>query len=122
MTNRNRSFYERHAPDYREHDRPLPEVTWLDGYKAQEAEAAIPDAGWRAEVARGKELGLECADSIEDKSEISCFQRGELPHWSGINTFLKAPYVEDVRKVGDYDVAIVGAPFDIGTTYRAGTR
>lgn len=59
---------------------------------------------------------------FEDKTEISCFQRGELPHWSGINTFLKTPYLEDVRKVGEYDVAFVGAPFDIATTYRAGTR
>ncbi len=32
------------------------------------------------------------------------------------------PYLEDVRKVGEYDVAFVGVPFDIGTTYRAGTR
>jgi agmatinase len=35
---------------------------------------------------------------------------------------LKLPYVEDVRKVGEYDVAFVGAPFDIGCTFRTGTR
>ena len=116
------TFYKRHAPQHREHARPLPDITGLDGYKAQDAEAEIPLTRWRAEVARGQELGLSCADSIEDKSEISCFQRGELPHWSGINTFLKAPYLEDVRKVGEFDAAIVGAPFDIGTTYRSGTR
>ena len=40
----------------------------------------------------------------------------------GINTFLKAPYVEDVRRCGEYDVAVLGAPFDGGTTYRSGTR
>ncbi|MDR4462995.1 MAG: agmatinase family protein [Nitrospira sp.] len=30
--------------------------------------------------------------------------------------------MEDVRKCGEYDVAILGAPFDGGTTYRSGTR
>ena len=50
------------------------------------------------------------------------FPRGELPHYAGINTFLKAPYLEDVRKVGDYDIAVVGVPHDSGTTYRPGTR
>jgi agmatinase len=116
------TFYKRHAPGRREHARPLPDVTRFEGYKAQEAEAKIPTAAWEEEVRRGQELGLPCADSIEDKREISCFQRGELPHWSGINTFLKMPYLEDVRRVGEYDVAILGAPFDIGTTYRSGTR
>ena len=115
------SFYKSHAPKHREHTREvkLPE---LEGMKALLEEGQIPSRQWEAEVRRGKEFGLECVDSIEDKTEISCFQRGELPHWSGINTFLKTPYLEDVRKVGEYDVAFVGVPFDIGTTYRAGTR
>lgn len=116
------SFYERHAPRHRQHDRPLPDITEFRGYKAQDIEAEIPTTEWEAEVRRGQELGLLPADSIEDKSEISLFQRGELPHWSGINTFLRAPYVEDVRRVGEYDVAVLGAPFDVGTTYRSGTR
>ena len=90
--------------------------------RALKEETGIPVRQWREEVRRGKEFGLECVDSIEDKTEISCFQRGELPHWSGINTFLKTHYLEDVRKVGEYDVAFLGVPFDIGTTYRAGTR
>jgi len=47
------------------------------------------------------------------------FSRGDYP--TGINTFLKAPYIEDVRKVGEYDVAVVGVPHDSGTTYRPGT-
>ncbi len=115
-------FYDRHAPNHRRHTRELPDVSGFTGYKAQDTEAVIPTTQWEGECQRAKELGLEPADSIEDKREISCFQRGELPHWSGINTFLKAPYLEDVRKVGEYDVAIVGAPFDIGTTYRSGTR
>ena len=32
------------------------------------------------------------------------------------------PYVEDVREVGNYDVAILGAALDIGTTFRPGPR
>src|SRR5687767_14413203 len=115
-------FYEKHAPNHRQHQRALPDTTQFNGYKAQDAEAAIPTTQWDGECARAKEFGLEPADSIEDKREISCFQRGELPHWSGINTFMKVPYLEDVRKVGEYDVAFLGAPFDIGTTYRSGTR
>jgi arginase family enzyme len=47
---------------------------------------------------------------------------GEKPHFAGINTFLKAPYVENVRDVGKYDAAILGVPFDGGATFRPGTR
>ena len=116
------SFYKRHAPGHRGHQRPLPDFSEMEGMRALKQETSIPSRQWEEEVRRGKEFGLECVDSIEDKTEISCFQRGELPHWSGINTFLKTHYLEDVRKVGEYDVAFLGVPFDIGTTYRAGTR
>jgi agmatinase len=116
------SFYEKHAPGRREHNRPLPDLSQYEGMKAQQDEVSLPSVYAEKEKKRIKELGLEPADSIEDKSEISTFQRGSMPHWSGINTFLRAPYLEDVRKVGDYDVAFVGAPFDIGCTFRSGTR
>lgn len=98
------------------HDRYGPEARY-----AVAAEEQLPTTKWEAEVARGLELGLPGADSIIDK-RIPTFSRGELPHFAGINTFLKAPYVEDVRTCGDYDIAIFGAPFDGGTTYRPGTR
>src|SRR5260370_7258271 len=114
------SFYKTHATRHREHKREL-SLPELEGMKALRDESQIPSRQWQEEVRRGKEFGLECVDSIQDKSEISCFQRGELPHWSGINTFLKTHYLEDVRKVGEYDVAFLGVPFDIGTTYRSGT-
>jgi agmatinase len=39
----------------------------------------------------------------------------------GIATFGKRPYVEDWSKI-DADVAVMGAPFDFGTQYRAGAR
>ena len=69
----------------------------------------------------GARHGPPGSESLTDKS-IPTFARGELPHFAGINTFLKAPYVENVRDVGKYDAAILGIPFDSGTTYRPGTR
>ena len=91
------------------------------GWKAAAAEAAIPQTRWQAEIERNKKLGLEAAPSVGDRS-ISTFVRGELPHFAGINTFLKAPYVEDVHQIHRYDACILGVPFDGGTTYRPGTR
>jgi agmatinase len=89
--------------------------------RAVAMEATLPTTMRDREIARGLELGLQGADSIVDRT-IPCFSRGELPHYAGINTFLKAPYVEDVRACGDYDVVVLGAPHDSGTTYRPGTR
>lgn len=91
------------------------------GWKAALAEADIPRTKFDAEIAEGLENGLPGASSIEDKT-IPTFSRGELPHFAGINTFLKAPYIEDAKKVGAYDCAVVGVPFDGGCTYRSGTR
>lgn len=96
----------------------------LEDSQAAEAlrkEAKLGDAGWKREVERNLVLGLSAAPSITDRS-ISTFARGELPHFAGINTFLKAPYVEDVHQVGAYDAAVLGIPLDTGTTYRSGTR
>ena len=58
----------------------------------------------RGDRARRSRLGLQGADSIVDR-RIPTFSRGELPHFAGINTFLKAPYLEDVRNCGEFDVA-----------------
>jgi agmatinase len=91
------------------------------GWKAAQAESTIGSTKWQAELERGLANGLPGAESITDRS-IPTFARGELPHFAGINTFLKAPYVENVREVGRYDAAIIGVPFDGGTTYRPGTR
>jgi len=91
------------------------------GWKSAQAEGELPDDAWRAEQKWALDNGLQGADSIEDKS-IPTFSRGELPHFAGINTFLKAPYIENVRDVGKFDAAIMGVPFDGGTTYRPGTR
>lgn len=83
--------------------------------------ADIPDHKQREEVKRTLELGLEAAPSVQDRT-ISTFSRGHQPAFAGINTFLKAPFVEDIHQVGRHQVAVVGAPFDMGTTYRPGAR
>lgn len=83
--------------------------------------ADIPDRAQREAVERALEYGLEAAPSVQDRS-ISTFSRGQQPAFAGINTFRKAPYVEDVHQVGQHEVAVLGAPFDMGTTYRAGAR
>ncbi|WP_283139655.1 agmatinase family protein [Rhizohabitans arisaemae] len=94
----------------------------LLGERAKRLESELSDRRYQEELRRIHRLGLPPADSIQDKELASTFQRGELPHFSGINTFLKAPYLEDVTKVGEHEVAVVGAPLDTGTTYRPGPR
>jgi agmatinase len=98
-----------------------PERASLQGTWALEEEGRIGRRHWDEEIQRALDLGLEAAGSITDRT-ISCFSRGELPHFAGINTFLKWPYLEDVSKVGNYPVAVLGVPLDTGTTYRPGTR
>ncbi len=88
---------------------------------ALEKERHLPFTGWWQEIEHSLEYGLTAASSIKDRT-ISTFSRGELPHYAGINTFLKAPYVENMRLVASYDVAIIGVPHDSATTYRPGTR
>lgn len=95
--------------------------TQLQGWKMMHKEAELPHDAWDAEERRCLAQGLTGADSIEDRS-IPTFARGELPHFAGINTFMKAPYCEDIHDVGHYDAAVLGVPFDGGTTYRPGTR
>jgi agmatinase len=103
----------RHHPDF---DRLS-----TQGWKALEAEGRLSRQGWRKEQQWALDMGLPGADCLTDKT-IPTFARGELPHFAGINTFLKAPYIENVRDVSRYDAAVIGVPFDSGTTYRPGTR
>jgi agmatinase len=100
---------------------PNPLMPSTRGWKAALKEATLPTTRYEEGLRRGLELGLPGAKCLGDRT-IPTFSRGELPHFAGLNTFMKAPYCEDVRKVGDYDVTVVGVPFDGGTTYRAGTR
>jgi agmatinase len=41
------------------------------------------------------------------------------PRFSGVRTFMRLPNVQDLE---NSDVAVVGAPFDTGATFRAGAR
>ena len=100
-----------HHPDFRN----------TKGWKAVTKEAELSSEKWKQEQREALEKGLQGASSIEDKT-IPTFSRGELPHFAGINTFMKAPYVENVKGVADYDATVLGVPFDGGTTYRPGTR
>ena len=43
----------------------------------------------------------------------------ETPRFSGVRTFMRLPNVRDLE---NSDVAIVGAPFDTGATFRTGAR
>jgi agmatinase len=116
-------FFDSHGLNYRRtaDDRSSFQRDDLHGIQAAAKEGTLSLKRNEAEIKRNLELGLEAADSIGDRT-ISLFSRGELPHYAGINTFLKMPYLEDAHKVGAYDVAVMGVPFDIGTTYRSGTR
>jgi agmatinase len=83
--------------------------------------AEVTDQKQKDEIKRALDLGLEAAPSVNDRT-ISTFSRGHQPAFAGINTFLKAPFVENIHEIGRHQVAVVGAPFDMGTTYRPGTR
>ena len=100
---------------------PDPKTGELRGTRNLKRMKRISQTKQDEEIARGLELGLEAADSINDRT-ISLFSRGHQPAFAGINTFMKTPYCEDIRNVGNYEAAFVGVPFDTGTTYRPGTR
>lgn len=91
------------------------------GARTMEALSRVSQHKQTEETARSLEYGLEAAGSVVDRN-ISCFSRGHQPAFAGINTFMKAPYCEDIRQIGKYEAAFVGAPFDSATTYRPGTR
>ena len=93
----------------------------LSGMRARRRLKDVPEVKRREHLDRSLDLGLSAAPSIKDR-DISLFSRGLDPMFAGINTFLKSPYVENIREIGQYDVAVVGAPFDMGTTYRSGAR
>jgi agmatinase len=120
-TRRSRYAGVRSAPLHSQKHHPDFDKMATQGWKALEAEGRLPGTAWRKERQWALEMGLPGADSLTDR-DIPTFARGELPHFAGINTFMKAPYVEDVRDVAKYDAAIIGIPFDSGTTYRPGTR
>ena len=43
----------------------------------------------------------------------------QVPRYAGKGTFAR---IADINEVGDYDIAVLGVPFDGGTSYRPGAR
>lgn len=99
-------------------DSDLPEPA---GHELFRREENLPRTFVDRTTRESVEKGLPCASSLNDP-EISTFARASGPCYSGPDTFFKLPYAEDVRSVKDYDVAFLGIPYDIGTTYRSGAR
>jgi hypothetical protein len=87
--------------------------------------AQLPAAVWEPEVARGPEPGLPGADANSDK-RIPSFSRDEPPHFTGIDIFLDAPHVEDVRTSdprfgpGDIKKSFDRIPNAVGHVYALG--
>lgn len=115
-------FFDNHGLSFRQKQALASDrKTDLLGLEQAEKEAKIPEIEHDKMLARSVEYGLESAPSIGDRT-ISTFTRESRPAYAGLPTFLRTPFLEDVRRVGEYDVAFMGVPFDIGTTYRAGAR
>ena len=91
------------------------------GNEAFENLSRVSRTAQEKEIERGLRLGLEAADSVEDRT-IPLFSRGAMPPFAGIETFCGAPYCEDANEVGQYEAAFIGEPFDGGTVNRPGAR
>jgi len=92
----------------------------LHGTQMLEREAQLPSTRTKEAIQMQLEHGLPSAASIQDRT-IPLFNRTGMRFFHG-GTFAGRPYLDDMRELGGQDVAIVGAPFDGGTTYRSGTR
>lgn len=91
----------------------------LHGSRMMEREAELSSEKSDERQQRALELGLESSVSVQDRT-IPLFNRGRGRGNGG--TFIGVPFQEDMRELGESDVAFVGAPLDAGTTYRPGTR
>jgi agmatinase len=92
----------------------------LVGTRMLEREAQLPSARMKEMLQLNLEHGLASAASIQDRT-IPLFNRTGW-RFSHSGTFAARPFLTDMRELGGQDVAVVGAPFDGGTTYRSGTR
>ncbi|MDT5072575.1 MAG: guanidinobutyrase / D-arginase [Mycobacterium sp.] len=54
-----------------------------------------------------------------DHTIIGAIPSTEVPRYAGKGTFAR---IADIHEVSDYDIAILGVPFDGGTSYRPGAR
>jgi agmatinase len=55
----------------------------------------------------------------DNHSLLGAVPATQVPRYAGKSTFAR---IGDVTEVGDYDIAILGVPFDGGTSYRPGAR
>jgi len=92
----------------------------LHGTRMLQREAELPTARSKEQRDQELEWGLPSAESIRDRS-IPLFNRSGW-RFSNSGTFCCRSFLTDMRELGGQDVAVVGVPFDGGTTYRSGTR
>ncbi len=56
---------------------------------------------------------------MPDRAIVGPVPGTKVPRFAGSSTFARVP---EVDRVSDYDVAVLGVPFDTGTSYRPGAR
>jgi len=57
--------------------------------------------------------------STRDRRPVGPVSGTEIPRFAGSSTFARIP---EIHSVSDYDIAILGVPFDGGTSFRPGAR
>jgi agmatinase len=92
----------------------------LHGTRMLGREEQLPSTRAKEQQAANLEVGLPSAASIQDRT-IPLFNRSSW-RFSNSGTFGGRPFLHDMRQLGGQDVAVVGVPFDGGTTFRSGTR
>lgn len=55
----------------------------------------------------------------ENFTPVGAVDATKVPRFAGLGTFARIP---DIGSVPDYDIAVLGVPFDGGTSYRPGAR
>ncbi|WP_020495849.1 agmatinase [Sciscionella marina] len=56
---------------------------------------------------------------MSDHQPIGALEATTVPRFAGLGTFARIPVIDAVP---DYDIAVLGVPFDGGTSYRPGAR
>ena len=62
---------------------------------------------------------IEILKKDKNKNPVQPISGTKVPRFAGPSTFARLPELRDVESC---DVAIVGIPFDAGTSYRPGAR
>ena len=65
------------------------------------------------------EINDPLRNNVKNNGNVGPISGLEVPRFAGLSTFARLPRIEDVSK---FDVAILGAPFDAGVSYRSGAR